>query len=53
MGEMHDMPGMGMGGAPSELSFEVDFPEPGIYRVWVQYSRGGDVTQSFTLRVFE
>lgn len=38
--------------AGAQLDFEVQFPEPGLYRVWIQYARKGRVElQAFTLPV--
>jgi hypothetical protein len=55
------MPGGGHGGheghlegssTPGQLSFDVDLPSAGLYRIWVQYNRAGaNVTQSFVIQV--
>jgi hypothetical protein len=61
----HDMGGMVDGGhgghaghgggaasSGSTLSFDLNFASAGLYRLWVQYNRGGtDVTQFFTIEV--
>lgn len=38
--------------APGELAFDLEFPEAGLYRLWVQYNQGGrDITQFVTIEV--
>lgn len=40
------------GPSPSEIRFLASFPQPGLYKLWAQFQRGGQVLiQAFTLQV--
>jgi hypothetical protein len=40
------------GPSPSEIRFLAGFPQPGLYKLWAQFQRGGQVLiQPFTLQV--